>query len=192
MLRILTLATATAIGLVGSANAEWDPDLAHTAVMFEVDHLGFSTVVGRFSDVDVTFDFDETAPEETSVTAEIDAASIDSGFGPRDEHLRSGDFFNVEEHPTITFESESLDVTGDDTAQLHGELTLLGETNDVTLDVVLNNLGANPFGGPDVAGFSASGTIDRTDYGMDFGTPAIGQDILIRIEFEATRAEDSE
>lgn len=190
MIRLASLATATTVLLAGSAFANWDTDLAHTTVMFEVDHLGFSTTIGTFSDVDVTFDFDESAPEETSVTAVIGTASVSSGHEPRDEHLRRSDFFNVEAYPTMTFESESVEVTGDDTALMHGTLTMLGQTNDVTLDVTLNKLGANPFGGPDSAGFSATGTIDRTDYGMDFGAPAIGADVLIRIEFEATRAEE--
>lgn len=190
MLRIVSLAAATAIGLASPAYADWNADPTHSAVMFEVDHFGFATVIGRFTDFEITFDFDESAPEETSVSAAINTASVDSGYGPRDEHLRTGDFFDVENHPTMTFESESLELTGDETARLHGVLTLLGESNDVSLDVVLNGIGENPFGGPDIAGFSASGMIDRTDFGMDFGAPAIGQDVPIRIEFEATRAEE--
>jgi polyisoprenoid-binding protein YceI len=188
MVRFAAVALAAA-AIALPAHAEWEVDYTHTYVYFEVDHLGFSTLIGRFSDLDITFDFDENDPGATRVTAAIGTESVDTGYNPRDQHLRSEDFFASDEYPSMTFETSEVEVTGDDTARLHGALTLIGETNDVSLDVTLNQIGPNPFGGSDIAGFSAVGMIDRTDFDMNFGAPAIGTDVLIRIEFEATRAE---
>lgn len=184
------MATAAAVLALSASPAlaadEFAFDHSHTHVLFFVDHLGFSTTQGEFLEFDGTLMLDTEAPENSSVTVSIATDSIDTGYADRDEHLRSGDFFNVEEYPEMTFASTGVTVTGENSAEVAGDLTILGVTQPVTLDVTLNGLGAHPFNGSTVAGFSATTTISRSDFGMDFGVPAIGDEIEIRIETEAS------
>ena len=184
------MATAAAVLALSASPAlaadEFAFDHSHTHVLFFVDHLGFSTTQGEFLEFDGTLMLDTEAPENSSVTVSIATDSIDTGYADRDEHLRSGDFFNVEEYPEMTFASTGVTVTGENSAEVAGDLTILGVTQPVTLDVTLNGLGAHPFNGSTVAGFSATTTIGRSDFGMDFGVPAIGDEIEIRIETEAS------
>ena len=184
------MATAAAVLALSASPAlaadEFAFDHSHTHVLFFVDHLGFSTTQGEFLEFDGTLMLDTEAPENSSVTVSIVTDSIDTGYADRDEHLRSGDFFNVEEYPEMTFASTGVTVTGENSAEVAGDLTILGVTQPVTLDVTLNGLGAHPFNGSTVAGFSATTTISRSDFGMDFGVPAIGDEIEIRIETEAS------
>ena len=164
-------------------------DKGHTHILFQVSHLGFSNTHGEFLEFDGSFEFDPESPGNSRVDVTIDTASIDSGHAERDEHLRNSDFFNVEQHPTMTFETTAVEVTGEDTATLTGDLTLLGTTQPVTLDVTLNGLGPHPFREETtVAGFTATGTINRSDFGMTFGVPAIGDEVTIVIEMEASPA----
>ena len=184
------MATAAAVLALGASPAlaadEFAFDHSHTHVLFFVDHLGFSTTQGEFLEFDGTLMLDTEAPENSSVTVSIATDSIDTGYADRDEHLRNSDFFNVEEYPEMTFASTGVTVTGENSAEVAGDLTILGVTQPVTLDVTLNGLGAHPFNGSTVAGFSATTTISRSEFGMDFGVPAIGDEIEIRIETEAS------
>ena len=189
MNRALASATIGAALLTtpASADSEFSFDPSHTHILFSIDHLGFSHVVGEFLDFEGTVTRDPEAPDATSLEVTIEAASIDTGWAERDDHLRTSDFFDVEAHPTMTFRSTAVEVTGEDTARLTGDLTILGATQPVTLDVTLNGMGPHPFAeGVTVAGFSAVGTIDRTDFGMAYGSPVIGDQIDIRIETELT------
>ena len=184
------MATAAAVIALSASSAwaadEFAFDHSHTHVLFFVDHLGFSTTQGEFLEFDGTLMLDTEAPENSTVSVSIATASIDTGYADRDEHLRNSDFFDVEEYPEMTFTSTGVTVTGENSAEVSGDLTILGVTQPVTLDVTLNGLGAHPFNGSTVAGFSATTTISRSDFGMDFGVPAIGDDIEIRIETEAS------
>lgn len=187
MHRILTSAALAAALLAAPAASaeEFTFDPSHTHILFSISHFGFSHVRGEFTDFDGTIAFDPEAPESTSVDVTIDAASLDSGWPARDDHLRTADFFDVDTHPTITFRSTGVEVTGEDTARMTGDLTMLGQTHPVTLDVQLNAIGPHPFrAGVTVAGFTATGTIDRTAYGLSYGSPAIGDAVEITIETE--------
>lgn len=167
------------------AAEEFAFDPSHTQILFSINHFGFSHVRGEFLDFDGSIAFDPEAPEATSIDVTIDTASIDTGWPDRDAHLRTADFFDVDAHPTMTFRSTGVEMTGDDTAQMTGELTILGVTHPVTLDVALNAIGPHPFRqGVTVAGFTATGTIDRTAYGITFGSPAISDEVEITIETE--------
>ena len=179
----LTMALAGTT-LLASASAlaaeEWQFDNAHTMIGFTVDHLG------AFTDFDGTLILDQDDPSNSSVSVSIATASVDTRHEARDGHLSGEDFFDVANNPTITFESTSVNVTGDNTAEVTGDLTMLGMTNPVTLDVTLNQLGPNPFSETPTAGFSATGTLNRSDWGMQFGVPVIGDEIALIIETEAT------
>lgn len=163
-------------------------DPAHTAVVFIVDHLGFSKAVGSFNTVAGELSFDKDAADKSSLSVTIDTTSIDTNHAKRDEHLKSPDFFNVKEFPKLTFKSTKIEKTGDKTGKLHGDLTLLGVTKPVVLDVTFNKDGVSPASKQETVGFSARGTIKRSDFGMKYGVPNIGDDIQIIIESEAVKA----
>jgi polyisoprenoid-binding protein YceI len=185
--RHLLLAGAVAL-MPHAAAASWELDRAHTQIVFTVDHLGFSDVTAAFRTMDGEVSFDSDDLEATEVTLVIDAASIDTLWEARDEHIRSADFLDVTNHPEITFVSTGLELTGDETAMLTGELTIRGETNPVAFDAVLNNIGPNPFR-PDqqIAGFTLTGEIDRTEWGIDFGSPVIGAVMPVTVNVELVR-----
>lgn len=186
-MRLSTLLLATALAgtpLVATA-APWTVDPSHTTIGFSVNHLGFSTTYGVFSDYSATIDFDPENIEATSVEFTIKADSINTFWAARDEHVRGPDFLNVSEHPEITFVSTNVTKTGDETADLTGDLTIAGVTKSVTLNAKLNKIGPNPFN-PEatVAGFDLTGEIDRTEFGIGFGAPAVGAVMPIEISLE--------
>lgn len=189
MLKSLALATTLAFTPLAAISAPWTVDKSHTQITFSVAHLGFSNTHGIFREFEADVSFDPEAIEATEVTFTIDASSIDTFWEARDTHVRNADFLNVAEHPSITFASTSVEKTGDDTATVTGDLTILGVTKPVSFAAKLNKLGPNPFN-PDlqVAGFTLTGEVDRTEFGMGFGAPAIGAVIPITIDLEMSPA----
>ena len=185
------LFVATATGSVVPAFAapvSYKIDPAHTAVAFIVNHVGFSNVIGRFDTVGGDVTFDKDAVEKSVVNVTIDTTSVDTNHAKRDEHLRSPDFFNAKEFPKMTFKSTKIEKTGEKTGKLHGDLTMLGVTKPVVLDVTFNKDGVSPASKLETAGFSARGTVKRTEFGMKYGAPAIGDDIQLLIEVEAVKS----
>jgi len=158
-----------------------DPD--HTYPNFTVDHLGFSLMHGRFNETSGTIVMDREG-DGSSVSITIQADSIDTGYEERDEHLRSEDFFDVANYPEITYESRRVIFQGEDGATVLGDLTLLGETRRVSLAVTAINCGENPMSGDQTCGFNAYATLQRSDFGMDFALPAVGDQIDLRIAAE--------
>lgn len=165
----------------------YDFDKAHTQIIFAVDHLGFSKSHGKFLDFDGNFVFDTTSPEKSVVDVTIKTEGLDMDDEKWDEHLKGSDFFDVEKFPDMTFKSTSIEVTGENTANITGDLTLLGVTKPVTLAVVHNKSGKHPFGDKYVSGFSADASLKRSEFGMTYGLPMIGDDIQIHIEVEGVR-----
>lgn len=164
-------------------------DKTHTQILFFVSHLGFSMSQGEFHDYDGSFTFDRGAPENSSVDVSIQASSIDMDDDKWDAHMKNADFFNVEEFPVVTFKSTETKVTGDNTANITGDLTMLGVTKPVTLSVVHNKSAVHPFSGKYVAGLSGAATIKRSDFGMKYGLPGVADDVEIRLEVEGVREE---
>lgn len=190
MKRYLTpLAIAASLAFAAPAiAADYKIDSTHVHTVFRVSHLGFSTTVGQFDEISGTIQFDQENAAEGSVDVTIQTASIDTANEKRDEHLRGSDFFDVENHPTMTFKSTAIEVTGEDTAKITGDLTILGVTKPVVLDAKLNKAGPHPMDAERyVAGFAATTTIDRTDFGMDYAAPALGAEVDIEIYAEAVR-----
>ncbi|AXO16837.1 YceI family protein [Thalassospira indica] len=159
-------------------------DPTHTSVLFIVNHLGFSDYQGRFNGVTGELTLDREDPSASSATITIDLNQIDSGVEALDNHMKSADFFNVEEFPTATFTSTSVELVGDNAATVTGDLTLLGETKPLVLDVALSGEGTHPMTGDEVVGFSADGVVTRTDYGMDFLVPGVGDEVTLQISSE--------
>jgi len=187
---LLSMVSAGALALAAPALAEpYVLDKSHAHVKFSVDHLGFSETHGQFREFDAEIDFDPENVEAARVRFVIDAASVDTFWEARDEHIRGGDFFDVANHPEIVFESTSVEPTGADTAKIRGNLTLRGVTREVVLDAKLNKLGPSPFDpSKTVAGFRVSGEIDRTEFGMTYAAPAVGVIVPIEVHLEMSPA----
>jgi polyisoprenoid-binding protein YceI len=191
MIRGLAALLIFACPLVAQA-ATLEVDPAHTGVGFKVRHL-FTNVNGRFDRFEGTIAFDPDAPEKTTIEGTIDAASIDTDNEKRDAHLRAADFFDVEKHPKITFESTKVtDVDrAKKTARLHGVLGIRGVEKPVVLEASFLGQGKDPWGN-ERYGFHAETTIDRKDFGLTWnetletGGLLVGEDVTIVIDAEAT------
>ena len=185
--------TETAVALPGYVAGTWTVDPVHSEVSFVVRHMMVSKVRGRFDKFEGTI---TTAPDplQSTVTATVDLASVNTGNDTRDNHIRSADFFHVEKHPTMTFRSTAISPDGDDYL-LDGELTLRGISRPVTFKLELNGFGPDPYGGTR-AGFSATAEINRTDWGVSFngtipgaGTAVVlSEKVTINLEIEAVLA----
>lgn len=195
--RSLLIATAFAASAAPAAAETFKVDITHSTFLFSANHIGFTNVFGLFRDWGGEFTFDPKAPEQTKVRIEVKTESLDTndlrqqaqgGIRGRNEHLRSGDFFNVKEFPTMVFESTKIEKTGEKTAKMHGNVTLLGQTKPAVFDVTFNKVAPHPvpaYKGVLTAGFSIRGTIKRTDFGMKFGVPAVSDEVALIIEIEA-------
>jgi len=173
-----------------SARAEVEKyvlDKPHTQIMFRVSHLGFSHSVGKFTDYNGTFVFDRTTPEKSSTEVTIMTDSLDLADEKWNEHMKNEDFFNVAKFPQMTFKSTGVKVLSDNTADITGDLTLLGVTKPVTLHVTHNKSDKFPFGDRYVSGFSAEGVLKRSDFGMTYGLPAVSDEVELMIEVEGIR-----
>lgn len=174
--------------LISTAD-EYVLDPVHTQIIFFADHLGFSKSQGKFVSFDGHFSFDPDEPGSASTEIVINTASIEMNDADWNAHMKNEDFFNVEKYPTMTFKSTKIDVLSKHHAKVHGELTMIGHTEPVTLDVVHNKSANHPFSGKYTAGFSATTSIKRSLFGMNYGLPALGDDIEVRIEVEGQKKE---
>lgn len=181
------MTSAATTSIPGYLAGTWDIDTSHSDVSFTVRHMMVSKVRGRFG----VFSGEIVTGEnltDSSVTATIDATSIDTNNEQRDGHIRSADFFDVENHPQWTFRSTGVRVDDGDLA-LDGELTIKGVTRPVTLALEVNGFGPDAWGGTR-AGFSASTAIDRNDFGVDIKMPldgggvVVGDKVQINLEIE--------
>ncbi|WP_199508459.1 MULTISPECIES: YceI family protein [unclassified Psychrobacter] len=163
---------------------QWELDNSHTRVGFSVDHMGFSTVMGRFADAKGTVNYNMANPNQTTVNFTIPTSSIDTGWEARDEHLMSKDFFNVKQYPTMTFKSKQVQFLNPQQAKVMGDFTMLGQTKPLTLNVTLNKIANSPLTNAPVIGFRATGNIDRTAYGMDAYAAGITTNVPIQIDAE--------
>lgn len=174
-------------GLAQAAPVTYKLDPAHLSVHFIVNHLGYSNLIGRFNEVDGEIAFDRDALENSKLAVIVDTSSIDTNHAKRDDHLRSPDFLNAKEFPQMTFTAARIDKTGENTGKLVGDLTLLGVTKPVMLEVTFNKDAPNPMSKMDTLGFSARGSFSRTDFGMKYGAPNIGDEVQLLIEAEAVK-----
>jgi polyisoprenoid-binding protein YceI len=155
----------------------WALDKNHSGVFFVVRHLGLSNVRGRFDGFDATLDIG-TSLAEVAITADVDLASVDTNNVDRDAHLRSTDFFDTEKHPVMAFRSTSVTGAGEN-YELAGALTIAGVTKPVTFDVDFNGTEIFPADQSTHAGFTATGTIRRSDFGIDFGIIAGAEKLML-------------
>ena len=166
----------------------WTVDTVHSTVGFTVRHLMVSKVRGSFKDFSADIVTAEN-PLDSKVTATVQMASIETGDAGRDQHLRTNDFFDIENFPTMSFSSTSLEGGGSD-YKLRGDLTIKGVTRPVTFDLEVNGLERDPWGNTK-AGFTMTGSINRKDFGMEFnavlegGGVLVGDKVSIEIDIEA-------
>ena len=190
---LVLLAVALSLGVATSSVA--DPtrmriDRNHSTVGFRVPILaGMSTVTGKFTDFEIELEYDADDLNRSSVSVTIQVASVDTGIDGRDNHLRSADFFDVDNHPTMTFVSDRIEINGDH-GEAHGTLTLRGTSREVSLDLQLMPMGE---GG---VGIKATATVDRTDFGASFqrgDNPLfIGNDVTIELFILASMPREEE
>lgn len=182
-LAVVLLAGTLAMPVAAHADT-YKLDASHTAVTWHVNHFGFSNPSGKFMNIDGTLVLDEANPAASHLSLTVPVDKLDTGVEKLDEHLKTKDFFDVATYPTATYVSTKVDVTGKDTAIVHGNLTLHGVTKPLDLKVKLNKIGENMMK-KKTAGFSATATLKRSDFGISTYVPMLGDDVLLDIESEA-------
>jgi polyisoprenoid-binding protein YceI len=183
----MTTAATPATGV-----STWTIDPTHSLVEFAVKHLMIATVKGRFGDVKGTVQYNEADPNKSRVEIEIPIGTINTHNEQRDAHLRSPDFFDAANHPLMTFKSRRIDGDINGEFKLVGDLTIRGNTREVALDGEFQGRARDPWGGERM-GFTASGKINRREYGLhwnqalDAGGWVLGDDIKMSIEVELVK-----
>ena len=186
---LLTAALALTLPALASAST-WKSDAAHSSVGFEVSHLMISKVRGSFDTAEATLELDEKNITNSKVKATIAASSIDTGNEKRDGHLKSADFFDVAKFPALTFESTKVKKAGKNKLKVMGNLTIKDVSKPVTLEVTYTDAVKSPFAPVMVRGFTATTSIDRTQWGLTWnkgletGGVLVGTDIEIRLSLE--------
>ena len=186
------LATAALILGTGLASAEpvaYTLDASHSQIVFSYNHLGFSTSYGMFSGFEGDIQFDMENPAASSVSVSFPVQSMLTGWEARFAHFMSDDFFAASEGEMVTFASTGIEVTGETTAKITGDLTLNGVTKSVVLDAQMNQAGQHPMAGKDWAGFDATTTLVRSDYGLGKFAPYVSDEVEVMISVEAMKAE---
>jgi len=174
--------TAPASAARAATAGEYQVDLVHSNILFQCMHLGVSHQWGRFNDFEGSFTLADD-PSKSSVSIEVEARSVDTNNGDRDEHLRGPDFFDVKQFPKMTFESTAVEKTGDDTFTVTGDLTLHGVTKSIDIDVTKVGEGTmEKFGTR--AGFNGTFTIDRNDFGVEAYGETLGSDVVMTFAIE--------
>jgi polyisoprenoid-binding protein YceI len=174
--------------------ATWKIDKAHSEIKFKVRHLVVSTVTGWFEEFDATVESDSQDFTDAKITFEADVKSIRTKNSDRDQHLKSADFFDAENHPKIKFESKSLKKVKENRYEVTGDMTIRGKTKEIILNVELNGV-TTGFGGVAVAGFEIKGEINRFDYGLKWnalteaGGVVVGENVKLDISAELNKVE---
>ncbi len=190
-LKVLMVAALLTAALPALA-ATYDIDNTHSSVGFKIKHMAISNVKGTFTKFSGTFDFSPGNPQDWSVEVTIDVSSLTTGDTKRDEHLLTADFFDPEKFPTMVFKSTGVKMEDDEEGKLMGTLTMHGVTLPVTLDLEVGGTVTDPWGN-ERAGLSATGKIDRKDWGLTYGKVMegggllIGNDVKISLEIEGVK-----
>ncbi|MEX2299855.1 MAG: YceI family protein [Bryobacterales bacterium] len=198
MRRLFRIPLLTLIVLAAAAPSfadlqEWRVDSAHSYVGFKVRHMMVSWVRGQFADIKGTVKFDPADPSKTNVEVEIDANSINTANERRDKHLRSADFFDVENHPSIRFVSKRVEGSSQSGLKLIGDLTMHGVTKEIALDVDAPAPAVADGRGGEKSGVSASAKINRSDFGLTWnraleaGGVTVSDEVTLEIEAELAR-----
>ena len=186
---LLAAAMSTAATLAWAEPVKYEFDPSHSQILYSFNHLGFSTTWHMFTEVGGEIMFDQEDPANSSVSVAFPLASMYTGWDKRTEHIMSGDFFGAEEGAMVTFQSTGIEVTGDNTGKITGDLTVNGVTQEVVLDAVLNTIGMHPVNQKEGVGFTATTTIKRSDFNVGAFAPNVSDELDVQINIEAMKAE---
>lgn len=190
MKSLILAAGLAAAATVATADAEkYVLDASHSQIVFSYNHLGFSTTYGMFSGFDGEVMFDQEDPASSSVSVSMPVKSMFTGWEARYGHLMSPDFFDASDDELVSFSSTGIEVTGENTAHITGDLTINGVTKSVVLDAKLNAAGDHPQAGKPWAGFDATTTLLRSDYNVGAFAPWISDEVSVMISIEAMKAD---
>lgn len=159
-----------------------DPE--HSKITWSVNHMGFSTYAGQFAGATGTLTIDPKAPERSQLQATVKIDDVGSLNAALDKHLKSADFFDAANHPTATFRATRIVLTDKDEADIHGQLTLRGVTKPIVIEAEFNQAGSNPMNKVYTVGFDGEAKIKRSDFGMTYALPAVGDEVTLKIEAE--------
>ncbi|MBW7470097.1 YceI family protein [Marinobacter sp. M216] len=176
--------------VVSAEPAKFTVDSEHFSMAFEIMHIGYAPVIGMFREVDGEFVYDEATGDLNSGTLVFQSDSVFTNHKKRDDHLRGEDFLNSAKYPEIVFTLTEFESTGENAGKVTGDLTMLGQTNPVVLDVTLNKSAVYPIGHEDFTlGISAETILKRSDWGMTYGLDSalVGDEVRMRFGFEANR-----
>ncbi|WP_254560768.1 YceI family protein [Dyadobacter diqingensis] len=181
MKRISLLILLSVLSFTSFAQTVWKSDKAHSQLKFDITHLGVSTVSGAFTDFDATIKAAKPDFSDAVFTLNAKTASINTGVEKRNDHLKSADFFDATTNPELTFKSTGVKKVSDGKYQLTGDLTMHGVTKSVTLDLWYRGTIANPMNKKPVAGFRATGSVKRADFGIGpkFPAPMLSEEVWI-------------
>lgn len=182
----LLLGSVLTTGAVSAADYVIDQEGQHAFVNFKISHLGYSWLYGTFKDFDGTFSYDAEQPEASAVNVNLRTASLDSNHAERDKHLRSADFLNTSKHPTATFASTKVVSTGEGTADIVGDLTLNGVTQEVVIAANFIGEGDDPWGGYR-AGFEGTTTLQLADFGIKANLGPASESVELILSVEGVR-----
>jgi polyisoprenoid-binding protein YceI len=163
-------------------------DASHSQIVFSYNHLGYSTTYGMFSGFEGEIQFDQAAPAASSVTVSFPVRSMLTGWEERFAHFMAPDFFDAADDEMVSFASTYIEVTGNKTAKITGDLTLNGVTKPVVLDATLNQTGDHPMAGKPWAGFDATATVLRSDFNLGKFAPYVSDEVQLMISIEASKA----
>lgn len=179
------LILSVALAPMAAFAAPWKIDPDHSHLTFTVDNLGFSLTQGQFRKFKAEIDFDPENVETSSVSFVIDAKSVDTNSKGRDKSIKSKNYLDVKNHPEITFESDTVRLVDENTAEITGEVTIKGEAREQTFMAEMIRIAPNPFSkNQQLAGFAVTGVINRVEFGITYGAPAVGVDINVRLDLQ--------
>jgi polyisoprenoid-binding protein YceI len=182
----LFVAAMFSLVFAGTASAtSYNIDPRHTQVLFTYDHFGYAKMTGRLNEVSGTFEFDMDAPANSSINVELPMSTLSTGIPKLDAHMSGPDMFDVEKFPTASFKSSKVLVLDKEHLTVAGELTIHGVTQPVVLDVTINKAGIDPKRKVASAGFTASATIKRSEFGVSFMLPGVSDEVKLTINMEA-------
>ncbi len=192
MTKRLLLAALLGGATVPAMAATYTIDPTHSQVVFVYNHFGFSNITGRFDTFEGTFEFDPADPAASRIDVQIPIASITTGVEKLDQHLQAEDLFNVAEFPTARFVSTKVTAAGENALTLDGDLTIRGVTKPTSFNVTINKIGEHPMRKLPAAGFDATATIKRSDFGLGLYAPAVGDEVKLSLTVEAAQVPAAE
>ena len=184
---ILATAFAAAAAPVFAEPVDYVLDSSHSQILFTYNHLGYSTGMGMFSGFEGTISFDQEDPTASAVNVSFPVRSMLTGWEGRFEHFMSPDFFDAADDEMVDFASTAIEVTGENTALITGDLTLNGVTKPVVLDAKLNQAGMHPMAEQEWAGFDATTTLLRSDFNVGAFAPFVSHEVAVTISVEAMK-----